>query len=337
MARRCVPIDQLRIGDVLHVRPGERFAIDGEVTEGETWADEATITGESRPIRKAVGSTVLAGTINGHGSVLVRMTRAVADTTLERIVRMVQEAQAQKAPTQKFVEAWQHTYVAGVLIAFVLTFAGSWYLHDRNLRDAFYHAMVLLVVASPCAVVASSPAAVLSAIARAAQLWSPLQRRSRVQSLGQVKVVAFDKTGTITVGKPAVASVYQHDGQSGNELVRLAAAVERNSEHRLAASIMAEAERRRLPLSAAEDFDTHAGQGVHARVDGQWIGIGREDLFESHGVAVVANVIERAHGFRQAGQTALMIASDNGLAGVISVADQIRPEAAAAVAELRPG
>ena len=330
-----VAVEQLAIHDMIRVRPGERFAVDGTVLEGETWADEATITGESRPVHKTPGSTVFAGTINGHGCVLVRMTRAVTDTTLERIVRLVQEAQSQKAPTQKFVEAWQHTYVAVVFAAFALTLAGSWYLHDRDLSDAFYHAMVLLVVASPCAVVASSPAAVLSAIARAARCGILFKGGAALESLGQIGVIAFDKTGTITVGKPAVANLYRHGTCSDEDLLRLAAAVERNSEHPLAASIAAETQRRALPMSEAKEFEYHTGQGVHARVDGIWVGVGREDLFASHGIRVPADVLEHAKHCRQSGQTALLVASDNGVAGAIAVADQLRPEARTALSALR--
>src|SRR4029453_11765584 len=147
--------------------PGDRFPVDGVVCDGETWADESTLTGESEPIHKPLGAAVFAGTINGKGSVLMRMTKAVADTTLERIVQMVQEAQAQKTPTQRFVESWQRPYVIGVLAAAGLVFCGALLIHTASWHDAFYHAMVLLVAASPCAVVVSSPSVMLSAIARA--------------------------------------------------------------------------------------------------------------------------------------------------------------------------
>ena len=144
-----VDIEALSVGDILRVRPGERFPVDGEVVEGETWADESTLTGESEPVSKPVGSMVFAGTINGRGSVLIRMTRAVADTTLERIVRLVRDAQAAKTGAQLLVESWKGPYVAGVLAASAFVFVGSWYLHRQGFSDSFYHAMVMLVVASP--------------------------------------------------------------------------------------------------------------------------------------------------------------------------------------------
>ena len=204
-----VTVDALQIGDVVHVRPGERFPVDGVVCEGETWADEATLTGESEPIAKIVGSNVFAATINGQGSVLVRMTKAVADTTLERIVQMVQEAQAQKTPTQRFVESWQRPYVIGVFAAATLVMMGARVMHTASWYDSFYHAMVLLVAASPCAVVVSSPAVMLSAIARAGRHGVLFKGAVHLESLGKVDVVAFDKTGTVTVGKPAVVEVWR--------------------------------------------------------------------------------------------------------------------------------
>jgi Cd2+/Zn2+-exporting ATPase len=276
---RRVAVDSLQVGDAVRVRPGERFPVDGAVVEGETWADEATLTGESAPVRKAAGAPVFAGTINGQGSVLVRMTRAVADSTLERIVRLVREAQAAKTPTQKFVESWQRPYVLSVLAGTALTFAGAWLLHTRDLLDAFYHAMVLLVVASPGAVVVSSPAVVLSAIARAARHGALFKGGYHLEMLGRVEIVAFDKTGTITVGKPGVNAVSALDGIAEGQLLRAAAAVERRSEHHLAGAVVGEASRLGLSLPEVEDFENHTGLGVHGRVEGRWVGVGREALF----------------------------------------------------------
>ena len=226
--------------DVVRVRPGERFPVDGAVVEGTTWADEATISGESAPVQKGIGSAVFAGTINCSGSVLVRMTRAVADSTLEQIIRLVREAQAEKTPTQAFVESWQQPYVLGVLAAALLTFLGAWLLHSRDWHDAFYHAMVLLVVASPCAVVVGPPAVVLSAIARAARQGVLFKGGYHLEALGQTEILALDKTGTITVGKPSVTAIWAAEGVAEDELLRLAAAVERHSEHHLAETVVAE-------------------------------------------------------------------------------------------------
>jgi Cd2+/Zn2+-exporting ATPase len=331
-----VAVEMLQVGDVVRVRPGERFPVDGEVTDGETWADEATITGESTPVHKEVGADVFAGTINGRGSVLVRMTRAVADTTLERIVRMVREAQAEKTPTQKFVESWQQPYVLSVLAASALTFFGSWLLHTQDWGHAFYHAMVLLVAASPCAVVVSSPAVVLSAIARAGRHGVLFKGGYHLEMLGKVEIMAFDKTGTITLGRPGVTAVWAPPGTDPEGLLRLAAAVERRSEHHLAEAVLAEAARRGLGVPEADEFENHVGLGVHGRVEDQWIGVGREGLFELHGVMIPDAVHAAARRFREEGQTALLVvAADGGVAGVIALGDQPRPDAPAALAALK--
>jgi Cd2+/Zn2+-exporting ATPase len=344
-----VPIDALELGDTIRVRPGERFPVDGDVIEGETWADEATLTGESAPVAKPLGAAVFAGTINGRGSVLIRMTRAVADTTLERIVRLVREAQAEKTAAQRFVESWHGPYVAGVLIASALVFAGSWWLHREGAADAFYHAMVILVVSSPCAVVVGAPAVLLSAIARAARHGVLFKGGAHLEMLGRVDVIALDKTGTITPGQPVVTAVWAADGLDPDRLLSLTATVERRSEHHLAEAVVAEAARRGLAPVEVSDFDSHTGEGVHAHAGGLWIGVGREALFASHGKTVPPAITRTAEQLRAQGQTALLIVLENdekrgadaeaGVAtptgGVIAVADPPRPDAAAALAALK--
>ncbi|HVC96498.1 MAG TPA: heavy metal translocating P-type ATPase [Pirellulales bacterium] len=335
---QLVPVETLQIGDVVRVRPGERFSVDGVVCDGETWADEATLTGESEQIHKPTGATVFAGTINGQGSVLVRMTRAVADTTLERIVQMVQNAQAQKTPTQRFVESWQRPYVIGILAAAVLVFFAGRVLHTDSWYDAFYHAMVLLVAASPCAVVVSSPAVMLSAIARAGRHGVLFKGGIHLESLGKVDVVAFDKTGTLTVGKPGVSEIWAPPGVDVSRLLALAATVERRSEHPLGAPVVEEVRHRGIALSESPllEFHSHTGLGVHARVEGTWVGIGREGLFETHEIAISPALLGEAQRLREGGQTALMIiAVEEAVCGVVGVADQIRPEAAVTISALK--
>lgn len=330
-----VPVESLVVGNVVRVRPGERFPVDGVVSEGETWADEATLTGESEQIHKPLGATVFAGTINGAGSVLIRMTKGVADTTLARIVNMVQEAQAQKTPVQRFVESWQRPYVIGVFSASALMFIGALVFQHK---DAFYHAMVLLVAASPCAVVVSSPAVMLSAIARAGRHGVLFKGAVHLESLGKVDVVALDKTGTVTVGKPSVTEVWTPSGVDQSRLLSLAAAVEHRSEHPLAETVVSEVRSRGIPLAdgAIQDFHSHTGLGVHARVGGTWIGVGRERLFDTHEIPIPADVAEAAKRIRESGQTALIVlATEEPIRGVLALADQPRPEAAGALAALK--
>lgn len=340
-----VPIEALKIGDIVRVRPGERFPVDGVVVEGESWADESTLTGESERIRKSVDSTVFAGTINGQGTVLVRMTRAVEDTTIERIVEMVQNAQAQKTPTQRLVESWQQPYVIAVLVGAALVFCGNYFLlsptltgSETKFSDAFYHAMVLLVAASPCAVVVSSPSVMLSAIARAGRHGVLFKGAVHLESLGHVDVIAFDKTGTVTKGKPAVVRVWTPPGTNSGRIVELAAIVEKYSEHPLGQPIIDEATRLGLLKSPTRitDFHSHTGLGVHARVNSEWVGIGREGLFTSHDMEIPADLAAEVAKIREEGQTGLLIITDQpNLYGLIAVADELRPEAPATLEKLK--
>lgn len=333
-----VLVETLQIGDIVRVRPGERFPVDGTVRDGESWADESTLTGESEPIHKSVGAKVFSGTINSQGSVVVTMTRSVADTTLERIVHMVQEAQAQKTPTQRFVDSWQKPYVMGVLVSATFVFLGARAFLSSPWENAFYHAMVLLVAASPCAVVVGAPAVLLSAIARAGRQGVLFKGGVHLESLGKVDVIAFDKTGTVTVGKPGVTDVWVPESTDEGRLLALAAAVERRSEHPLAVPVLEEIRRRGIGISDSPlaEFHSHTGLGVHARVDGIWVGIGREGLFETHQIPLPSDLKTHADRIRERGQTALLIATDQSdLYGVIGVADQVRPEAAETMSALK--
>ena len=333
-----VEVELLQLGDVVRVRPGERFAIDGIVIEGESWVDESTLTGESEPIHKVNGSDVFSGTMNGQGTVLVQMTKAIADTTLERIVHMVHEAQAQKTPTQRFVESWQQPYVIGVFVSAFLVFVAAMLIHMASWYDAFYHAMVLLVAASPCAVVVSSPAVMLSAIALAGRHGVLFKGAVHLEMLGKVDVIAMDKTGTVTMGKPAVTEVWTTSGANVTRFLSLAAAVEKQSEHPLAVPVIEEAKRHGISDQALElkEFHSHTGLGVYARVDGVWVGVGRESLFETYHVELLPGIVENAQRMRDAGQTALIvIAAEERIGGVIGVADRLRPEAARTIAKLK--
>jgi Cd2+/Zn2+-exporting ATPase len=333
-----VAVDSLLPGCQLRVRPGERFPVDGQITDGTTWADESTLTGESEQIAKHPGDTIFAGTLNGQGSVVVRMTRAVQDTTLERIVHLVQEAQSRKTPSQRFVESWQQPYVIGVLSASLLVFLGSWLLQGTAWQHAFYHAMVLLVAGSPCAVVVGAPAVLLSAIARAGRQGILFKGGVHLEQLGHVDVMAFDKTGTVTLGKPAVVEFWTPPAAAANELLRLAAAVEDHSEHPLKVPVLAELTRRQLtPITEPlVEFHSHTGLGVHAHVGGVWVGVGREGLFETHDLQLPPDLLTNAGRMREQGQTALLVCTSTpGLYGVLGVADQLRPEAPGALQALQ--
>ena len=333
-----VDVANLQLGDIVRVRPGERFAIDGVVREGESWVDESTLTGESELIHKVNGANVFSGTMNGQGTVSVVMTKAIADTTLERIVHMVHEAQAQKTPTQRIVESWQQPYVIGVFASALLIFFAARLIHMASWNDAFYHAMVLLVAASPCAVVVSSPSVMLSAIALAGRHGVLFKGAVHLETLGKVEVLAMDKTGTVTIGKPSVTEVWTTQGANVTRFLSLAVAVEKQSEHPLAAPIIIEAKRHGVSDKSLDlhDFHSHTGLGVYARVDGVWVGAGNEKLFETYHVELLPGILENAQRMREAGQTALIvIAAEERIGGVIGVADRLRPEAVGTIAKLK--
>ena len=333
-----VEVELLQIHDLIRVRPGERFAIDGKVVEGESWVDESTLTGESQPIHKSQGAEVFSGTMNGQGTVVVEMTKIIADTTLERIVHLVHEAQSQKTPTQRLVESWQQPYVIGVFAAAIFVFIGARLIHTLDWYDALYHAMVLLVAASPCAVVVSSPSVMLSAIALAGRHGVLFKGAAQLEMLGKVDVLALDKTGTVTQGRPVVTEVWATEPSAMARMLALAATVEQQSEHPLAIPVLEDIARRGISTipTSLEDFHSHTGLGVHARVNGTWVGVGRESLFEEHEIEVPPNVIENAQRLRTLGQTALIvIAVEEKIAGVIGVADTLRPEAARTIRTLK--
>jgi Cd2+/Zn2+-exporting ATPase len=332
-----VAVGSLRVGDAVRIRPGERFPLDGSVEEGESWADESTLTGESVPVAKAAGAAVFAGTINGPGSLRVRVGAEEGRTALDRIVRLVRAAQEQRTPTQRALEAWQGPYVIGVLGVSAAVWVGSMALEGADASAALYRAMVLLVAASPCAVVAAAPSAMLSAIAASARRGVLVRSGTHLETLAAVDTVAFDKTGTLTLGRPQVAAVWTPEGTdaAADRLLAAAAAVERHSEHPLARAVVAEAARRGLPETPAESFTARPGMGAWATVGGRRVGVGRETLFAEAGAPPSADVVAAAERFRAAGRTALIVGGSEGLAGVIAVGDTVRPEAAEAVGRMR--
>lgn len=333
-----VPIESLLLKDRVRVRPGERYPVDGKIVDGETWVDESTLTGESRPIEKQIGSEVYAGTMNGSGTVVVEMLKEIGDSTLERIVAMVHEAQTKKTATERFVDTWQQPYVIAVNIGAMVTFIATLLWNRADWNDAFYHAMVLLVAASPCAVVLSSPSVMLSAIALAGRHGVLVKGGTHIEHLGTIDVLAMDKTGTITLGRPTVQEIWTPPGCSENQLLAYAALVETQSEHPLAQPILDELAKRNesIPDVELQEFHSHTGLGVHASIGGVWVGIGKESLFESHEHPFPPAIQEHISRMRERGETALpVITSTIGLYGIISVTDPLRPDTESTLATLK--
>lgn len=337
-----VPADRVAVGEVVVVRPGEKIPVDGEVVAGRSSVNQAPITGESMPVEKGPGSAVFAGTLNGEGALEVRATKPASDTTLARIIHSVEEAQASRAPSQAFVDRFARIYtptvVASAAILAVLpplAGLGAW-------GEWFYRALVLLVVACPCALVISTPVTIVSALAGAARRGILIKGGLHLENAGRARVVAIDKTGTLTEGEPAVVDVVALNGTDPREVLSLAAAAEARSEHPLARAILRQAEEERVPPRAATDTAAIPGRGLTARVGEETVYVGSERLFRELGAPVeeARPVLRRCE---EEGRTAVLVGSVPAgagpdarpvLRGVIAVADRVRPHAAEALREL---
>jgi Zn2+/Cd2+-exporting ATPase len=330
---RKVSVETITIGDTVVVRPGEKFPLDGVVVAGESHVNQAPVTGESLPVEKRPDDEVYAGTINGRGSLDVRVTRRRGDSTLARIIELVERAQAQRAPSQTFVERFARVYTPSVLaiaalIAIVppLVAGGAWPVW-------IYRSLVLLVISCPCALVISTPVSIVSALAAAARKGVLIKGGARLERLADVRCVAFDKTGTLTRGDLRVVDVTPLDGVPADRILQLAASVETLSEHPIGAAIVAHARERQLSLVTAEQFQALPGLGAEARVDGTQLVIGSHRLFDERGLCspAVHDLLDRA----SAGATTSVIVGAMKPIGVIGVSDRPREAARDAVQMLR--
>ena len=334
-----LPIERINIGDRIIIKPGERIALDGVVVDGESSVDQASLTGESMPVDKLPGDTVFAGTINQNGSLEVGVTRLAKDSTIAKLIKLVEEAQSEKAETQRFIDTAEQYYALGVIVFTLLAIVIPNVFLGEVFSVSFYRAMTIMVAASPCALVISTPATVLSAIGNGARRGILFKGGVYVENAATVKVVAFDKTGTLTVGKPEVTDVVALPGWQGteDELLALIASAESRSEHPLAQAAVGAAQDRGLVVREPESFQAVTGRGVTAQVEGVQVHIGNARYFEGLGVA--AEGLETTR-LQDEGKTAVAIAQidSSGTAhmlGVIAFADKIRPDAPEVVRALR--
>ena len=331
-----VPVEDLAVGEIVVVKPGERVPVDGVITAGESTIDQSAITGESMPVHRATGGEVYAGTINQANALDVRMTRLAGDNTLARVMRLVAEAQEQKSPTQRFTEKFARRFVPTVLTGTVLVivllplgFGWTW-------SASFYRGMLLLVAASPCALAIGTPAAVLAGIAQAARRGVLIKGGAHLESLGRVDTVALDKTGTLTTGHFAVTQVVPLNGATEDEVLRISAAVEEQSSHPLAAAIVRSARERRVAVPAATDIENLAGEGIQAKVEGANVRVGAIRAFagdpaaeQEHPLAAAVSRLESE------GQTTVIVRRGGIFLGVIALADEPRPEVEEVMSRLR--
>ncbi|MEU3486522.1 heavy metal translocating P-type ATPase [Streptomyces massasporeus] len=335
---QAVAVEDLTVGDIVLVRPGERVGADGRVLDGASEVDQATITGEPLPVPKERGDEVFAGTLNGTGALRVRVERDASDSVIARIVRMVQEASETKAPTQLFIEKVEQRYSLGMVAATLAVFLVP-LAFGAQLTDALLRAMTFMIVASPCAVVLATMPPLLSAIANAGRHGVLVKSAVVMERLGQVDAVALDKTGTLTEGSPRVTDVrpLPGSGLDEGELLTLAAAAERPSEHPLARAVVDAARERGLDLPDAQGFTSAPGVGVTAVVGGRTVAVGAPArLLETvDGTAVKLEEFGRtAAELEESGRTAVLVVVDGTPAGLLGIADRLRPDAAATVASL---
>ncbi len=336
-----LPIEAVRLGDVMALRPGDRLALDGVVVEGRSSLDQSAITGESIPVEKGVGDAALAGSINQDGALSVRVTRLAQDSTIARLIRLVEEAQSEKARTQRLIDVVEQYYAMGVIAMTLLAVVIPLLFLGEPFDTAFYRAMTLMVAASPCALVISTPATVLSAIGNGARRGVLFKGGVYVEQAAALKVIAFDKTGTLTVGRPTVTSVsvLPNAGIDEDGLLRLAAAVEAKSEHPLARAIVGAARHRGLEIPETEAFRSATGRGVEGRVDGRHVVVGNRRFLGGAGEAEWGAIDATLERYQEQGQTTVVVAEwSNGQAralGVIAVADVLRPDAPAIVRDLK--
>jgi Cu+-exporting ATPase len=331
---RDIPIAEARVGDVIRVRPGERVPVDGEVIEGHSAIDESMVTGEPIPVEKGPGDRVTGGTVNTNGTLLFKALRVGADTLLAQIVRMVGEAQRSRAPIQRLADRISAWFVPAVVVVAIVAFIGwSLFGPPPRLVFALVSAVSVLIIACPCALGLATPMAIMVGTGRGATAGVLVRNAEALERLERVDTLVVDKTGTLTEGKPALATVVALDGRSHEEVLQLAATLEQGSEHPLAAAIIKGAGARKVALRRGEGFQARPGKGIEGRVDGRAVAVGNTAMMRDAGVAIDAH-LARVDELRRNGQTVMFVAVDGALAGLIGVADPIKPTTADAIQAL---
>lgn len=336
-----VTVDQVEVGDLVLVHPGEKIPVDGVVVEGRSSVDESMLTGESLPIEKSSGDEVIGGTINKLGLLKFEATKIGKETALAQIIKLVEEAQASKAPIQNLADKISAVFVPAVIGIAIITFI-VWYFFIplsanaavSQFTRALINTVAVLVIACPCAMGLATPTAVMVGTGKGAELGILIKKSESLERAGGITSVVLDKTGTITKGQPAVTQILLHHFPDGeDELLRLAASVEKGSEHPLGEAVTAEANGRGLPLSNPLGFKALTGHGVQAEADGYTILIGNRRLMSDQGIEI-APLEEGLSQIERAGQTAILVALDNKLAGVIGIADTVKEGSITAIQEL---
>lgn len=330
-----LPTDQIQIDDVVIVRPGVRVPVDGEILKGQSGIDQSPITGESVPVDKAPGDKVYAGSINGEGALEVKVTRLAKDNTLSRVMKMVEEAQTQRSPTQQLMERFEGIFVPIVLVGTVLVIVVP-PLFGIPFQTSFLRAMTLLVAASPCALALGTPAAILTGIGRAASNGVLIKGGVHLENLGKLKAIAFDKTGTVTHGKPEVTQVLLLDTTyTEDTLLALVAALESRSGHPLAQSIVRAAQAKNLSVPSVAEVESLTGKGLKSVLDGQPVLVGNLKLMDEQHIEVNPDTRKYVEALQAEGKTIMVVAVGSRVPGLIALADTLRDDATAAMKALK--
>ncbi len=331
-----VPLEQVQVGDILRVRPGEKVPVDGTVIEGTSSVDEAMVTGEPIPVEKSASDHLIGATVNGTGSLLMRAERVGSDTLLAQIVHMVSEAQRSRAQIQKLVDVVAGYFVPAVVLTAVVTLFIWWALGpEPRLAHAVVNAVAVLIIACPCALGLATPMSIMVGTGRGAMLGVLIKNAEALEIMEKVDTLVVDKTGTLTEGKPRLMSVEAAQGFDDQDVLRLGASLERASEHPLAAAIVKGAEVKGVRLSSVDDFRSLTGRGVGGMVEGRPVLLGNRQLMQESGIEFEV-LVDRAETLRTDGQTVMFVAIDGTIAGLIGVADPIKdstPEALQALHE----
>ena len=330
-----IPLEQVQVGDRLRVRPGESIPVDGVVLDGVSALDESMVTGESISVEKTPGSRVIGGTVNGTGSFLMRAERVGSETLLAQIVHMVSEAQRSRAPIQRLADTVSSYFVPAVVaVAVVTSIAWAGWGPEPRMAYALVNAVAVLIIACPCALGLATPMSIMVGTGRGAMAGVLIRNAEALEVMEKIDTLVVDKTGTLTEGRPKLVTVEPVADRPADELLRLAASLERASEHPLAAAIVSGAQERMVTLANAEDFRSVTGKGVLGRVDGHDVALGNRRLMEDLSVAL-AGLAERAEVLRRDGQTVMFVAVDGQPAGLVGVADPIKATTAEALHLLR--
>ncbi len=324
-----VPLDEMQVGDVVKVKPGQKVPVDGQVITGETTVDESMITGESMPVHKVAGDHVVGSTINGHGTITFKATKVGADTMLAQIVETVKKAQTSHAPIQNLTDRISGIFVPAVLIIAIITFIVWYSLLGTTLAHAMLFAVSVIVIACPCALGLATPTALMVGTGRAAKMGVLIKNGEALEEVNAVKTVIFDKTGTITVGKPVVTDVVGHDQ---GQVLQVAASLEASSEHPLAGAILNKATEEQAELVKVSDFKAVEGKGVQAQLDGQPAFVGNEKM--AAGKQLAPQLVTKLAELQDAAKTVVVVGLAGEVIGLIAIQDAPKPSSAQAIAVL---